>query len=120
MTIDGVDILDQYGLKLLREEGLDSLPARKKVLSEPGFEAKDIVFDAVEPVLVLFGRYADASSLISNLRSFETLLKSDLKHVFESTSRGWNFTAACPAGTEGIYNLHKKYCILTLKLEVTA
>jgi len=45
MIIDGINV-STFGLKVISLEDYFNLPARKKILSVPGTEAKDIVFQS--------------------------------------------------------------------------
>ena len=104
MTIDTINI-STYGLKLLTLEGYYNLSARKKILTEPGTEAKDIVFSGKETTVTLLGKYADVAGLLSNINAFETLLKSQLKHEIVLIGHGLNFTGVFDKGYEVVsYN----------------
>jgi hypothetical protein len=99
MTIDGTNI-STFGLKLLNAEGLYDLPARKKILSEPGNESKDIVFLSKEAIVTLLGRYSSVGSLVSNINAFETLLKTILKHDITLIGHNLTFTGIFDKGFE--------------------
>ena len=77
MTMGGTDI-STYGLKLIKASGFSDLPRRKKILKEPGFEAKDIKYQEKKVTVELLGKYVDQSTLASNIDSLKTRLEDGL------------------------------------------
>lgn len=118
MTIDTIDIKTTYGLKLINVGNLLDLPARKKIMEDPGFDAKDLKYVAQKVNFTFFGVYADAASLISNLKAFETLLKSTLKHAVVLPSHGTWFTATAADGFQTTNYLRHKAVKVNLTLTV--
>lgn len=98
MTIDGIDILADYGLKLLNIDGLYDFPARKKTTDVTGTNAKDIVFEPQKVTLKFKGVFASKDILISQIKAFETLLKSSLSHLVYPTAHGVYFYGAVADG----------------------
>jgi len=97
MTIDGVDI-STFGLILSRFDGHLDQPARKKILSVPGFEAKDIVFESKEHSFTLVGIYASKVALFSGVEALKTLIKSALVHNFVVAAHGVTFSGVVAEG----------------------
>jgi hypothetical protein len=118
MTIDSVDILADYGLKLLNAENLYDFPARKKTSEVQGIEAKDIVFQPQIVTLLLKGVYASKAVLISQLKAFETLLKSSLKHAVVITAHNVWFTATAADGFEVKAYWQFNAAVIKLKLTI--
>jgi hypothetical protein len=117
MTIDGVNI-SAFGMKVLNLDDYYSLPARKKILAEPGTEAKDIVFQPQTATIKLLGRVADTTDLLTKLEAFETLIKSSLKHDVVLMARGESFVGVFDRG----YELQMPFIngkIITVNLPVT-
>ena len=100
MTIDGVNILQEYGLKLIKLEDYYDLPARKKVLTEPGVAAQDIVFEARRATVTLKAVFATTELFIQQLKAFETVIKWPLKHAVTIPEHGLAFTATAADGFE--------------------
>lgn len=99
MLISGTNI-STLGLKLIKLEGYYDLPARKKVLTEPLNAAKEIVFQPKVATVTLLGKYADVATMLTALNSFETLLKSQLKHAIVIANHGLSFTGVFASGYE--------------------
>lgn len=99
MNIDGINI-STFGLKVETMEGDSSLPARKKILKEQGFAAKDIVFQERGIRVVLFGDYADLATLRTNVEAFKTLIKTSLVHDFIRSSHGLIFSGVIVNGVK--------------------
>lgn len=97
MTIDGTNI-SAYGLQIIALPDYYSLPARKKVLTEPGFEAKDIVFEGREAVITLFGEYASLALMRSNIEALKTKIKSSLKHDYILVGHDESFSGVVTKG----------------------
>jgi hypothetical protein len=104
MTIDGTNI-SAFGLKVLNLDDFFNLPARKKILTVPGTEAKDIVFQPKTASIPLLGRYTNAGDLLAKLNAFETLLKAQLNHTIELVGHNETFNGVFDKGFEVIsYN----------------
>lgn len=98
MTIDGTNILTTYGLKLIKVEGWESLPARKKILVNQGFTSDDILRQAKEVVLSLYGKFSTEALLGSKITSFKTYLTGDITRDYDLGDIGITFTGAVPNG----------------------
>jgi len=95
-----------------------NLPARKKILAQPGNEAKDIVFQPRTATIKLLGMVADTTDLLAKLEAFETLLKLSLKHDIVLLGHNESFTGVFAQG----YELQMPFIngkIITINLPVT-
>lgn len=99
MIIDGNNITTLYGLRLAALTDYYNQPARKKTLTEPSFDAKDIVFESKTPTVVLFGSYTDKADLFAKVSAFKTLMNSSASHTFSHSGHSLTFTGVV---TEGI------------------
>lgn len=97
MTIGGTDI-STYGLRLLNVLDYYNLPARKKILAIPEFETNDIKYETKKITVILFGKYADQTTMATSINNFKTLLKSDVKHNIVISEHGLNFTGVFAKG----------------------
>lgn len=97
MKIDGTNI-STYGLEVISLDGYFNLPARKKVLEEPGVDEKDIVYESREPVVTLFGEYVSLLTLKSSIDSFYAKIKSALKHDYILDEHGILFKGVITKG----------------------
>lgn len=80
MTIDGTNI-STFGLTLLEVKDFLNLPKRKEITDIPFFTANDITFKPVTPTVILYGRWATVAAMETALNSFQTLIKSLVKHT---------------------------------------
>ena len=97
MTIDGFDI-SIFGLILTKFTGNFDLPARKKVLSEPEFDAGDQTLQEKKYYVNLFGQYASQNDLATNVDDLRDLLKNTLEHDFVIPTRGYTFKGVVKNG----------------------
>jgi len=117
MTIDGNNIKTLYGLSLSYLGDYYNQPARKKTLSEPSFDAKDIKFESKEPVITLFGSYPDTADLFSKISLFRNLITSDLVHIFNVSEHSQIFSGVV---TDGIrVDVFKTVVKITFKVTIT-
>ena len=82
MTIDGTNIAT-LGLHLSYLDGHLNQPARKNILQEYGFEAKDLVFEARQPVIDLVGVYASKVAMATAMMTFTSLITAQAIHAFD-------------------------------------
>lgn len=118
MTIDGVNILTIYGLKLMKLEGFHELPERKKTTAFDGVAAKDIVPASRRFTLTLKGTYSSAALVITQLKAFETLLKDLLIHEFDIPEHGINVFATAADGFEAKTWLQFNAAVIKLTLTI--
>ena len=97
MTIDGTNI-STYGLEVIGLPEYYSLPARKSVLTVPGFEAKDLVYEGKEATVTLFGEYASLSAMNTAIEAFYTKIRSALKHDYILIGHGLTFSGVIVGG----------------------
>jgi len=117
MTIDGTNI-SEFGMKVTDMADYYNLPARKKILTIPGTEEKDIVFQPQTATIKLLGRVADTTDLLAKLEAFETLLKSSLKHDIVLLGHNESFIGVFASG----YELQMPFIngtIITINLPIT-
>ena len=98
MTIDSADILTTYGLKLMKIEGWESLPGRKKILNQQQFTSSDIKRQSREVTLKFWGGYASTALLGSKITAFKTWLTGSITRYYEIEDMGIAFTGAAPDG----------------------
>ena len=96
MTIAGNDI-STYGLRLLEAKGFNNLPKRKKILKEPGFEAKDIQHENYQVSVQLFGKYTDRATLATNIDNLKAQLEFGYQQ-FGFPSHGETLGGQCISG----------------------
>ena len=113
MIIDGINT-STYGLKVAAMSNPFSQPARKKVLPEPGFEGKDIVFTEKNIKLELFGEYGSLASLYLNVEGFKTLLKSSRVHTFVRASHALSVSAV----VDGPVKIEDDKKVVTVKFQI--
>ena len=118
MTIDTINI-STFGLAILNLEGYYDLPARKKILSDAGTEAKDIRFEGKAATVTLLGRFTSTADLVSKLNAFETLLKTSLKHAIVLIGHGLSFTGVFATGFEVTSFNGGKIVKITLPITIT-
>ena len=82
MTIDGTNIAT-LGLHLSYLDGHLNQPARKATTQIPTFEAKDLVFEAVQPVIDLVGVYTSKVALATAIMTFTTMITAQTVHAFD-------------------------------------
>lgn len=99
MTIDGNNIKTLYGLIISNLEDFYNLPERKKILTNPGFDEKDIRYEPQIATIKLIGSYPDKSELFAKISAFKTLIQSSLIHQFSITEHSLTFNGVV---TEGI------------------
>lgn len=97
MTIDGVNI-STFGMMLSYITGHLDQPARKKTMEVPGFEEKDIVFEAKEPVIILIGFYTSKAALLAEIQAFQSLIRSNTVHEFGLSGHNVTFSGAVMDG----------------------
>ena len=97
MTIDGTDI-STFGLIVQRLNKYFDKPKRKKILTEQAFLANDITFNEQTPIVLLFGQYANQTTLATNVQALEALLDGDVEHDFVFVDRGISFTGVVKKG----------------------
>ena len=97
MTIDGTDI-NTFGLIVQRLNRYFDKPKRKSILTEQTFLANDITFNEQSPVILMFGQYANQTTLATNVQALEALLDGAVEHDFVFTSRGISFTGVVKKG----------------------
>lgn len=114
MIISGADI-STYGLRLIKLSGELDQPSRKKILKEPGFEAKDIRFKNNQVEARLMGKYADQQTLSANIEQLKTRL-FDGKLNFEFPDHGLTFLGYCERGVK--VKVYKNIAHCTLKITV--
>lgn len=118
MTIDGVDILTIYGLRLLKVEDFHQLPERKKTTAFDGTADKDIVHGSRKITLSLKGSYSSPALVISQLKAFETLLKDPLIHEIDIPEHGINVFATATDGFQVKPYLRFNAAIVTLTMTI--
>lgn len=75
-TVDGVNILSTYGLRLSNIEGWMDQPPFKKVLEEHDWPEAIRVLGEWDMRLTFIGNYADEITLGSNITGFEAKIAS--------------------------------------------
>jgi hypothetical protein len=118
MTIDGTNI-SAFGLKVLNLDDYFNLPARKKILTIPGTDAKDIVFQPKTATIQLLGRFTNAADLLNKLNAFETLLKTKLNHAIELVGHNETFNGVFDKGFEVISYNGGKIAKVMLSVTIT-
>lgn len=116
MTIDGINI-SSFGLRVEDMTGEVSLPARKRVLAEPGTMAKDIVFQENEIKITMFGRYASLIALRTGVEGLKDLIKLNLVHTFIRASHGLNLSGVIKNGVK--VEVLNKVATVTFTITVT-
>jgi hypothetical protein len=97
MTIDGTNI-STYGLRVLSMKDYYSQPARKRILAEPGYLAKDIKHESGICNIVLYGEYTDLPAMYTGIENFKTKVKTVLEHTFILVGHGLTFTGVVAGG----------------------
>lgn len=116
MTIDGTNI-STLGLSLARPDGYLDQPERKSILTVPGFEAKDIVFESKEPTIYLFGIYDSKADLLTAVDGLNTIIRSALVHDFTIARHSLTFSGVV---TDGIkVDVIKTLAKITFKIKIT-
>lgn len=116
MTIDGINI-STFGFMRSYVDGHLNLPARKNVLSLPGSQAKDIVFESKEPVITLIGKFDTKADLLAAIEDFYALIKSSVKHDYILTGHNVSFTGVVADGIKP--EVYKTMLKLTFKVTIT-
>jgi hypothetical protein len=80
MTIDGVNILTTYNLKLSTVNGHISMPSRKKLFNYPTYREADIRFEEKTFEVVLFGFYSSSTQLKSMVQGLQNILDAKVVH----------------------------------------
>lgn len=99
MTIDGTNI-STLGLHLSYFDGHLNLPARKNILTEPGFAEKDLVFDALEPVIDLIGYYTTKTAMATAIMTFTSLIMGQTIHAFNMGGHSVSFNGVLADGVK--------------------
>jgi len=97
MTIDETNIAT-LGLHLSYMDGHLNQPARKNVLREYGHEAKDLVFEAKEPVIDLVGVYSSKMAMATAMMTFTSLIAASLVHSFNMGGHSVTFNGVIADG----------------------
>jgi hypothetical protein len=98
MIIDGNNITTLYGLRLAALTDYYNQPARKKTLTEPSFDAKDLVYESNSPTVILFGSYTDKADLFAKISAFKTLMTGAVSHTFTHTGHNVTFAGIVTDG----------------------
>ena len=101
MTIDGTDI-NTFGLIVQRLNKYFDKPKRKKILTEQAFLTNDIVLEEQKPIVLLFGQYANQTTLATNVQALQTLLDTDVEHDFVFSDRSISFTGVVKKGFNAV------------------
>lgn len=99
MTIDGTNIATM-GLHLSYLDGHLNQPARKRNLTEFGFDAKDLVFEAKEPVIDLVGYYTSKVALATAMMTFTSLITAQTIHSFNMGGHNVTFNGVIVDGVK--------------------
>lgn len=102
MTIDGVNI-STFGMFVVLPSALYDQPARKKVLTEQGVEAKDIQYSEKVITVELAANYPDYSSLRTGVEAFKTAVETG-ENTFVFTNYGISVTGHVKNGVKMINN----------------
>ncbi len=96
MTVNGIDI-STFGFRLLKIDGLFSLPTRKRTLKYTCFDKTDIVFDPRSVTVEIAGKFQDTVSMIAGVNGIKTeLLKGKIPFTFPN--HGVSFEGWCDGG----------------------
>ncbi len=118
MTIDTYDIDAVLGLKLLKVEGYDDLPRRKKILREPGATAPLIKYEEHKFTMHLFGKSATTALVGAVADALRTILSTKQVHTFSIPERGISVQGVCHDGFRT--ELRRKILRITMTIYVTA
>lgn len=115
MTIDGTNI-STYGLRLIAMEDYYSQPARKKILEQPGYLSNEIKFETQICTVTLYGEFASLATMLSNIESLKTKIKTALEHTFVLVGHNLTFTGVVANGfkTEVINQIVKIKMTITI------
>lgn len=112
MMVNGIDI-SAFGFRLLKVDGLFSLPRRKRTLKITDFDKTDIVFDPRSVTVEVLGKFQDTGSLIIGVNSLKTeLLKGKIPFTFPN--HNVSFEGWCDRGMKVI--VKKNVAHLTMEI----
>lgn len=114
MKIGGVDI-SAYGLNLTEVSGIYDVPARKKILTVPGFEAKDIRFTDRKISVKLFGKYQNVYDLVAKMEALKVKLLEGFL-TFDFTEHGVTVQGYCNGGAEITISYLKVECKMNIEV----
>ena len=97
MTIDGTNI-STYGLRIISMEDYYSQPARKNILTQPGYMEPVIRFESRQCTVVLYGEYSTLAAMLTGVENFKTKVKTVLKHAFVLIGHNEYFTGVIANG----------------------
>lgn len=114
MKIGGVDI-SVYGLNLTEVSGIYDVPARKKILSIPGFEANDIRFTDRQIRVKLFGKYPDVYDLVAKMEALKIKLLEGFL-TFDFLEHDLTVQGYCNGGAEITISYLKVECKISIEV----
>lgn len=117
MTVDGVNILTTYGLKLVTVKDHLSSPARKKILQTPAMTANDIKMDERQFTVVLFGEYTTKAQVALAIYGIKTLFEAVHIHIVSIPAHGIGKSVVCKEGIK--VEPYGTAVLLTIKMTVT-
>lgn len=112
MTVNGIDI-STFGFRLLKVDGLFSLPRRKRTLKYTGFKESDIVLDPRSVTVEIAGKFQDTAGMIAGVNGIKTeLLKGKIPFTFPS--HGVSFGGWCDRGMTVNKGRNFAHCIIEI------
>jgi len=119
MIIDTVNILTTYGLYQSWVDDILSLPPRKKILTDQGTAAKDIVFEENEITVFLFGQYETDADIAEMMEGLKTIFTAKQVHDISFQGHGFTCKGVFNNGIQTQIYRHDKLIELTIKITVT-
>ena len=119
MIIDTINILSTYGLNQSSLEGILDLPGRKKLLTDQGTAAKDIVFEEYDIEVKLFGQFTTKEDIASMISGLNSLVRTKQVHDISFPNHGFTCKGVFNNGIQTqAYPMHN-IIELTIKITVT-
>ena len=100
MTIDGVNITTVLGLRLETVKDHASLPARKRILQEPGFTLADIKTEERQITVSMFGSFVSKSAAAAVAEAFGTVMRWSTKHTISIPAHQVSVTGVFKSGAK--------------------
>lgn len=100
MTVDGINILTTYNLRLETVKDHASLPARKRILQEPAFTASDIKTEERQIIVSLFGEFASRAVAASVVNALRVIMITSTKHTISIPAHQVSVTGVFKQGAK--------------------
>lgn len=117
MTIDGVNILTTYNLRLSTVNNHLNMPSRKKLFNYPTYRAADIRFEEKTFEVILYGFYSSSTQLKSMQQGLQNILDAKVVHDVAIPRHQINIKSVFKNGVS--ITTEENYTIATVKMLIT-